>query len=256
MSGSASGRVCAKSSAVSPGSGSEVGAAIGRGMGPIFSPAWRRPVSTVSTPSNATHIHDLVDAHRRLSPILGHELVGVVQRASNARHQLDARGGGQLGDLGIAVARIRVSVLFEDQVRDAPRLEELREQRRRRLAHEEELGLCVELGDARREVRLAVKAASRQRVRAPTGAVMPTGTSIGSARPSPGRRSADPTSRWGTGTPAPGPAPPAAPASRAGAGQCGTSTARGGGIAQDAQLVRSTVSAEKRKKRKKRIRPW
>ena len=40
MSGSADGPCCSKSSVVSPGSGRDFGAGIGRGMGPTFSPAW------------------------------------------------------------------------------------------------------------------------------------------------------------------------------------------------------------------------
>ena len=65
------------------------------------------------------HLHD---RHCRLPPILPYELLWIVQRPPNFRHDLHVCFTRKPHDLRISPFPIRIRILFEDKVRDAPRL--------------------------------------------------------------------------------------------------------------------------------------
>lgn len=83
-------------------------------------------------------MHDLRNTHRRFPSVLFDESIRIIERPTNADHDLDPSILGEPNDLGVAIPSIRVGIFFEDEMRDSPRLEQLREERLRGFAEQKE----------------------------------------------------------------------------------------------------------------------
>ena len=99
----------------------------------------------------------LRNAHRRLPAVFLDQSIWIVQSAPNADDHLNAGIFRDAHHLRIPITSVSVGILLEDEMRDAPSVEELREERLRGFANQEQLRPRVDLGDGRRKVRLTVE---------------------------------------------------------------------------------------------------
>lgn len=108
-------------------------------------------------PQLRCRILHLRDTHGGLARIRLDQVVGIKEGPSMSDKNPDAHLARNLRHLVIPLPRIRVRVLFEHQVRDPPRAEQLWQNRLRGFAHNEQFGFRVQSRDGCREVGLAVE---------------------------------------------------------------------------------------------------